>query len=208
MMPSSSASARRQDPRRRTADTTGASPWSNARIKCAGNLHQRRLHTDQALIHSAGLATTEPSAHLRTAPGLLQGRPSPPDRARRPAPRQKLPQTGRRSPYRRLRAKGSLAGNRGSENAGRRADRRRKRIVIINTGAETVLPPIAGIAGSKRVHTSTSILELDELPHQLVIVRRRVYRAGNSRRCTPPSARVTVSKGSRADSARGSQHRL
>lgn len=42
--------------------------------------------------------------------------------------------------------------------------------IVINTGAETVLPPIAGIAGSKRVHTSTSILELDELPHRLVIV--------------------------------------
>lgn len=42
--------------------------------------------------------------------------------------------------------------------------------IIINTGAETALPPIAGISGSKRVYTSTSIMELDELPRRLMIV--------------------------------------
>lgn len=42
--------------------------------------------------------------------------------------------------------------------------------IIINTGAETALPPIAGIGGSKRVYTSTSIMELDELPRRLMIV--------------------------------------
>lgn len=42
--------------------------------------------------------------------------------------------------------------------------------IIINTGAETVLPPIDGIAQSRRVYTSTSIMELEELPRRLVIV--------------------------------------
>ena len=42
--------------------------------------------------------------------------------------------------------------------------------IFINTGAETVLPPIDGIAQSKRVYTSTSIMELEELPRHLVIV--------------------------------------
>ena len=42
--------------------------------------------------------------------------------------------------------------------------------VVINTGAETALPPIPGIAESKRIHTSTSIMELDELPRRLAVV--------------------------------------
>ncbi|WP_298033099.1 FAD-dependent oxidoreductase [uncultured Alistipes sp.] len=42
--------------------------------------------------------------------------------------------------------------------------------IFINTGAETALPPIDGIAQSKRVYTSTSIMELEELPRHLVIV--------------------------------------
>ena len=42
--------------------------------------------------------------------------------------------------------------------------------IIINTGAETVIPPIEGIAGNPFVYTSTSIMELTELPRQLVIV--------------------------------------
>ena len=42
--------------------------------------------------------------------------------------------------------------------------------IIINTGAETVIPPIEGIAQSRRVYTSTSIMELEELPQHLVIV--------------------------------------
>lgn len=44
------------------------------------------------------------------------------------------------------------------------------RYIIINTGAETVIPPIEGIARSGRVYTSTSIMELEELPRRLVIV--------------------------------------
>lgn len=42
--------------------------------------------------------------------------------------------------------------------------------IVINTGAETALPPIPGIAESRRVYTSTSIMELDRLPQHLVIV--------------------------------------
>ena len=38
------------------------------------------------------------------------------------------------------------------------------------SGAETVIPPIEGIAQSRRVYTSTSIMELEELPQHLVIV--------------------------------------
>ena len=42
--------------------------------------------------------------------------------------------------------------------------------IIINTGAETVIPSIDGIADNPFVYTSTSIMELAELPKHLVIV--------------------------------------
>lgn len=42
--------------------------------------------------------------------------------------------------------------------------------IFINTGAETVLPPIKGILNNPRVFNSTSIMELTELPRRLVIV--------------------------------------
>ena len=42
--------------------------------------------------------------------------------------------------------------------------------IIINTGAETVIPSIDGIADNPFVYTSTSIMELEELPERLVIV--------------------------------------
>ena len=42
--------------------------------------------------------------------------------------------------------------------------------IVINTGAETALPPIPGIAESRRVYTSTSIMELERLPQHLMIV--------------------------------------
>ena len=42
--------------------------------------------------------------------------------------------------------------------------------IVINTGAETVIPPIAGIRESKRVYTSTTIMDLKELPRRLTIV--------------------------------------
>lgn len=44
------------------------------------------------------------------------------------------------------------------------------RKIIINTGAETVLPPIGGIGQSAKVYTSTSILDLEELPERLAVV--------------------------------------
>ncbi|WP_418698501.1 FAD-dependent oxidoreductase [Bacteroides sp.] len=42
--------------------------------------------------------------------------------------------------------------------------------IFINTGAETIIPPIEGIQGNPNVYTSTSIMELTELPSRLVIV--------------------------------------
>lgn len=42
--------------------------------------------------------------------------------------------------------------------------------IIINTGAETVIPLIEGIAGNPFVYTSTSIMELADLPRRLVII--------------------------------------
>ena len=42
--------------------------------------------------------------------------------------------------------------------------------IIINTGAETVIPPSEGVAGNPGVYTSTSIMELADLPRRLVII--------------------------------------
>ena len=42
--------------------------------------------------------------------------------------------------------------------------------IIINTGAETVIPPIEGVAGNPFVYTSTSIMDLADLPRRLVII--------------------------------------
>ena len=42
--------------------------------------------------------------------------------------------------------------------------------IIINTGAETVIPPIEGVAGNPFVYTSTSIMELADLPRRLGII--------------------------------------
>lgn len=42
--------------------------------------------------------------------------------------------------------------------------------IIINTGAETVIPPIEGVAGNPFVYISTSIMELADLPRRLVII--------------------------------------
>ncbi len=42
--------------------------------------------------------------------------------------------------------------------------------IFINTGAETVIPPIDGINGNPHVYTSTTIMELKALPKRLVIV--------------------------------------
>ncbi len=42
--------------------------------------------------------------------------------------------------------------------------------IFINTGAETVIPPVDGINGNPYVYTSTTIMELAVLPKHLVIV--------------------------------------
>lgn len=42
--------------------------------------------------------------------------------------------------------------------------------IYINTGAETVIPPIEGIRDNLKVYTSTTIMEMTELPARLVIV--------------------------------------
>lgn len=42
--------------------------------------------------------------------------------------------------------------------------------IFINTGAETIIPQIEGIEGNGRIYTSTSIMELSELPERLVII--------------------------------------
>lgn len=43
-------------------------------------------------------------------------------------------------------------------------------IIIINTGAETIVPPIEGVKENPFVYTSTSIMELKQHPKQLIIV--------------------------------------
>ncbi len=42
--------------------------------------------------------------------------------------------------------------------------------IFINTGAETIIPSIKGVEGNRFVFTSTSMLELNELPKRLLIV--------------------------------------
>ncbi len=42
--------------------------------------------------------------------------------------------------------------------------------IFINTGAETIIPPIDGIQGNPYVYTSTSLMELQDLPRRMVIV--------------------------------------
>lgn len=42
--------------------------------------------------------------------------------------------------------------------------------IIINTGARTVIPPISGIKDNPYVYTSTSIMEMRELPEKLTII--------------------------------------
>ena len=42
--------------------------------------------------------------------------------------------------------------------------------VFIDTGSTSILPAIEGIRDSKRVYTSTTLLDLDVLPHHLIVV--------------------------------------
>ena len=37
--------------------------------------------------------------------------------------------------------------------------------IFVNTGAETVIPPIEGIKDNPKVYTSTSIMELENFPN-------------------------------------------
>lgn len=46
----------------------------------------------------------------------------------------------------------------------------RGREIIVNTGAETVIPPIEGVARSRHTYTSTSIMELGVLPRHLIVI--------------------------------------
>lgn len=55
------------------------------------------------------------------------------------------------------------------QTAGERLELTSKHI-FINTGAETVIPAIEGIENNPFVYTSTSIMEVTELPRELVIV--------------------------------------
>lgn len=43
-------------------------------------------------------------------------------------------------------------------------------LIVVNTGAETVVPPIKGVKDNSKVYTSTSIMQLKSLPHHLVII--------------------------------------
>lgn len=45
-----------------------------------------------------------------------------------------------------------------------------RRKIFINTGSEPVIPPITGLQLSKRVYTSTTLMELSTLPQRLVII--------------------------------------
>lgn len=42
--------------------------------------------------------------------------------------------------------------------------------IFINTGSTSIIPAIDGLKESKRVYTSTTMMELDVLPHHLIIV--------------------------------------
>ena len=42
--------------------------------------------------------------------------------------------------------------------------------IFINTGSTSIIPAIDGLKDSKRVYTSTSLMELDVLPRHLIIV--------------------------------------
>ena len=58
--------------------------------------------------------------------------------------------------------------------------------IFINTGGETVIPPIEGVRENPRVYTSTTMLELEDLPRRLVIL------GGISRWNSPRSTRNSV----------------
>ena len=42
--------------------------------------------------------------------------------------------------------------------------------IFINTGARSIIPAIDGVTDSKRVYTSTTIMQLEELPKRLAVI--------------------------------------
>lgn len=60
--------------------------------------------------------------------------------------------------------------------------------IFINTGAESIIPPIEGIKGNPHVFTSTSIMELKELPENWLLSVEGMS-DWNLLRCMPLSVR-------------------
>lgn len=50
--------------------------------------------------------------------------------------------------------------------------------IFINTGARSIIPAIDGVKDSKHVYTSTTIMQLEQLPKRLAVIGRRLHRAG------------------------------
>lgn len=50
--------------------------------------------------------------------------------------------------------------------------------IFINTGARSIIPAIDGVTDSKRVYTSTTIMQQEQLPKRLAVIGRRLHRAG------------------------------
>ena len=156
--------------RRRTGRTIGASRWSNAQENVRGTCISIGCIPTKALIHSAGLRSRR--ASRPSGSGDVSHRES-----RRLEKRRwssccgtnyhKLADNARIDVYtgEQFRSPEAIAVKtaRGTQQIG-------GKYIVINTGAETVIPPIEGIAQSRRVYTSTSIMELEELPQHLVIV--------------------------------------
>lgn len=68
--------------------------------------------------------------------------------------------------------------------------------IYINTGAETIIPPIEGIKDNPKVYTSTSIMEMTALPDHLVIVGRGYIGLEFASMYASFGSRVTVLEGS------------
>lgn len=60
--------------------------------------------------------------------------------------------------------------------------------IYIDTGAETVIPPIEGVYQSNHVYTSTTLMNLTELPGRLVIIGGGIS-GWSLLRCMPVSGR-------------------
>lgn len=67
--------------------------------------------------------------------------------------------------------------------------------IFINTGSDTVVPPIEGLPESRNVYTSASIMELEELPERLVVIGGGYIGLEFSSLYTSFGSRVTVLEG-------------